>query len=139
MALISSHMFAQNFCPVTPRHRQPRSKTCTIFPNPSTLSTKSHSSIQMKEKSTRMATPFDFSAWSAAAVLIKCHLFKTFLRSSGHGVEYEALSYTWGNPRKTRTISVDGKQFKVTENLFEVLHYLRSDQKDRISFWGSSS
>ncbi|KAH7116534.1 heterokaryon incompatibility protein-domain-containing protein [Dactylonectria estremocensis] len=36
--------------------------------------------------------------------------------------DYEALSYCWGKPDKTKTILLNGEQFRVTEDLHEALH-----------------
>ncbi|KAL8783698.1 MAG: hypothetical protein Q9213_004437 [Squamulea squamosa] len=46
--------------------------------------------------------------------------------------QFEALSYTWGDPAHTRDISVNGKSFAVTENLFVALQHLRSTSFPRI-------
>ncbi|CZR68730.1 uncharacterized protein PAC_18629 [Phialocephala subalpina] len=44
--------------------------------------------------------------------------------------EYNALSYTWGDPGKTVTIIVDGAEFEATKNLEAGLRHLR--RKDQI-------
>tara|TARA_R110002003_G_scaffold143_14_gene13289 strand:- start:8941 stop:11418 length:2478 start_codon:yes stop_codon:yes gene_type:complete len=36
-------------------------------------------------------------------------------------LDYEAVSYTWGSPEKTREILVDGYRIKVTESAYEML------------------
>lgn len=46
-------------------------------------------------------------------------------------VDFEALSYTWGDPEKTHTIICNGKAFGVTTNLFEALSYLRNPSSAR--------
>jgi Heterokaryon incompatibility protein (HET) len=45
---------------------------------------------------------------------------------------YEALSYVWGNPRKTLPIRVDGNQFHITVNLHAALSRLRDCSFERI-------
>lgn len=40
--------------------------------------------------------------------------------------EYDALSYVWGNPEKTRIIVCNGLPMKVNENVYMVLRRLRS-------------
>lgn len=35
---------------------------------------------------------------------------------------YEAMSYTWGDPAQTKTIFIDGKPFKTTQNVFDLLY-----------------
>lgn len=44
---------------------------------------------------------------------------------------YEALSYTWGDPKITTAITVEGVGFLATENLFDFLSSLRSPTADR--------
>lgn len=44
---------------------------------------------------------------------------------------YDALSYEWGNPRKSHSISVGGKRFRVTENLWKALHNVRHETEPR--------
>ncbi|KAM7211862.1 Heterokaryon incompatibility protein (HET) domain containing protein [Rhypophila decipiens] len=43
----------------------------------------------------------------------------------------EAISYTWGHPNETKTISLDGYSFPVTTNLESALRHLRHDQSPR--------
>ncbi|MCJ1478165.1 hypothetical protein MMC13_006841 [Lambiella insularis] len=45
---------------------------------------------------------------------------------------YEALSYVWGDPGKTRRIFVGGENFDVTQNLSDFLHCLRSPRASRL-------
>lgn len=45
--------------------------------------------------------------------------------------DYEALSYTWGDSKRTHTISCDRKTFGVTTNLFEALTHLRNSGAKR--------
>ncbi|KAH7417920.1 heterokaryon incompatibility protein-domain-containing protein [Cadophora sp. MPI-SDFR-AT-0126] len=44
---------------------------------------------------------------------------------------YEALSYVWGDPNRTREITLDGRPFQVTTNLARALRHLRDRQKPR--------
>ena len=48
------------------------------------------------------------------------------------GGKYEALSYTWGNSEKNRTIHVNGQPFKITRNLESALRHLRRPQNERV-------
>lgn len=48
--------------------------------------------------------------------------------------KYEALSYVWGDSNNTSTISLDGYDFSVTQNLFKALRSLRQSHTTRI-FW----
>jgi hypothetical protein len=66
---------------------------------------------------------------------IQACLFKAFLHGAGdglNGMPYEALSYTWGINRTTKQITLNGKRFMVTENLYSALQYLRFQNEDRI-------
>ena len=40
-------------------------------------------------------------------------------------ISYEALSNTWGDPAITRTATVSGQPFEVTENLYAALRPMR--------------
>lgn len=46
--------------------------------------------------------------------------------------QYEALSYTWGDPAETRAITVNRKPFRVTKNLHIALHHLRDRVTPRV-------
>jgi hypothetical protein len=46
--------------------------------------------------------------------------------------EYEALSYTWGDPNCTRPINANGVEMQVTTNLFAALRALRQADADRV-------
>lgn len=48
--------------------------------------------------------------------------------------EFEALSYTWGNPAPTHFITCNGQDFPVATNLFHALQYLRLNDQPR-SIW----
>ncbi|KAE9371102.1 HET-domain-containing protein [Stipitochalara longipes BDJ] len=44
---------------------------------------------------------------------------------------YEALSYTWGNPEKAHTISMNGHPFGITENVYTFLKRYRHETESR--------
>ncbi|KAF2015229.1 hypothetical protein BU24DRAFT_174169 [Aaosphaeria arxii CBS 175.79] len=48
--------------------------------------------------------------------------------------EYCALSYVWGEPGLTETITLDGKPFQVRNNLGIALRYVRKEAESR-TFW----
>ena len=57
---------------------------------------------------------------------IECDLIDYSLgESSGTRHHYDALSYVWGDPTKTRPIFVNGHRFNVRENLHAALCSLR--------------
>ena len=45
---------------------------------------------------------------------------------------YEALSYTWGDPKTTKSVMCSGKNIDVTTNLHSALHHLRYPDRQRI-------
>jgi hypothetical protein len=45
-------------------------------------------------------------------------------------LDYYALSYTWGSSERTRSISLSGHDFPVTENLYQALHSFRRFRSD---------
>ncbi|KAK0708439.1 heterokaryon incompatibility protein-domain-containing protein, partial [Lasiosphaeris hirsuta] len=47
---------------------------------------------------------------------------------------YESLSYAWGGNKTTHSISVDGKRFPATENLWKALHNVRH-ATERRTLW----
>ncbi|KAI1102379.1 heterokaryon incompatibility protein-domain-containing protein [Jackrogersella minutella] len=62
---------------------------------------------------------------------IKCKLAETGL----NGIRsYEALSYVWGNPNETITVSVNDATFRVTRNLHSAMLRLR-DSKSSRTLW----
>jgi hypothetical protein len=64
---------------------------------------------------------------------IECQLFDYFLSyESLEGHLYEALSYVWGIPQKTRSILLNNYAFKVTENLHSVLSRMRNQYLERV-------
>jgi ankyrin repeat protein len=60
---------------------------------------------------------------------IQCDLFDARLDEL---IEYEALSYTWGDSERPIKIIIDGNPMLVTMNLFEALWDIRYPSKDRI-------
>ena len=53
------------------------------------------------------------------------HLNMVALRDEGTTIEYEALSYSWGNPDFTVSIECNGMMVPVTRHLAEALRHLR--------------
>lgn len=49
-----------------------------------------------------------------------------------HPHAYEALSYVWGDPRLSRSISIDGFKLPITANLHTALANLRSPYIERL-------
>lgn len=49
----------------------------------------------------------------------------------GDNPTYAALSYEWGNAHMSQSISVHGKRFRVTENLWKALHNIRHTTETR--------
>ena len=45
---------------------------------------------------------------------------------------YEALSYTWGDPKITKPVICSGKKIEITANLHSALHHLRYPDRQRI-------
>ncbi|KAI1114305.1 heterokaryon incompatibility protein-domain-containing protein [Nemania sp. NC0429] len=45
---------------------------------------------------------------------------------------YDAVSYAWGNPSKVRNIDCNGKNIRVTSNLYSALLWLRKPTEDRL-------
>jgi hypothetical protein len=60
---------------------------------------------------------------------ISCSLSVADIRSP---VEYEALSYVWGDPKITRTIRLSEHDIHVTTNIETALHYLRRPDEPRV-------
>jgi hypothetical protein len=48
-----------------------------------------------------------------------------FIASLDSQIEYEALSYTWGNPERRGHINIDGAMIEVGENLANALRDIR--------------
>lgn len=62
---------------------------------------------------------------------IECEIFETYLHQV-EGVPYEALSYVWGAKQSANPIWLHGRQFELTENLYEALVHLRRRDEDRL-------
>lgn len=63
---------------------------------------------------------------------IQCNLFHALFQDTESIIEYEALSYTWGDLKKSHSIEINGRRMMVTVNLFRALWHLRSPNRDRI-------
>jgi hypothetical protein len=61
--------------------------------------------------------------------VVSCTLLETDL---GDNVEFEALSYVWGDLKETANIFLNGEIFNVTTNLEMALRQLRQEREDRI-------
>jgi hypothetical protein len=67
------------------------------------------------------------------AAPLRCKLHDYSLQKLGPRTHlYEALSYVWGDVRKTSPIYVDNNQFPVTVNLYAALFRLRDHSFERI-------
>lgn len=63
---------------------------------------------------------------------MECELSDYSLSEMGDGKHlYEALSYVWGSTIKSRSITLNGCDFPVTENIHTALLYLRNRQLER--------
>ena len=47
-------------------------------------------------------------------------------------VQFEALSYSWGRPALSSSLTCNGIQFPVTPNLADALFYFRSQERERL-------
>ncbi|EEU41873.1 uncharacterized protein NECHADRAFT_85897 [Fusarium vanettenii 77-13-4] len=65
------------------------------------------------------------------STLISCTIHRISL-TSDPPPKYEALSYTWGDPKVTREVIVNGYLVNVTFNLYSALYRLRQPEKIRI-------
>ncbi|KAH7075067.1 heterokaryon incompatibility protein-domain-containing protein [Paraphoma chrysanthemicola] len=63
---------------------------------------------------------------------IQCELFHAWLDGVEDALEYEALSYTWGNGKELYEIEANGRRLEVTGNLFQALQHLRYQHEDRV-------
>ncbi|KAH8689780.1 HET-domain-containing protein, partial [Phaeosphaeriaceae sp. PMI808] len=52
-------------------------------------------------------------------------VYCTIAHAGLESAQYSALSYTWGSPENKQDISLNGKPFQVTQNLFSALKDLR--------------
>ncbi|RKK26885.1 hypothetical protein BFJ67_g16416 [Fusarium oxysporum f. sp. cepae] len=62
---------------------------------------------------------------------IQCRLFDCALADSGSTRPYSALSYVWGSEYKPQSISMDGCDLPVGENLYMALSHLRDRSIER--------
>lgn len=62
---------------------------------------------------------------------IECELLHAYVGHDEDRMEYEAVSYTWGDLATPYTIRVDGQEVHITQNLSEVLEHLRLTDEDR--------
>lgn len=60
---------------------------------------------------------------------IRCEILRASLNRHP---EYEALSYTWGNPKITSPVYLEGVRSHVTTNLEQALRHLRYEYRERI-------
>jgi hypothetical protein len=59
---------------------------------------------------------------------IECSILEVSLSDTP---DYEALSYRWGNLKMQRSISIQGKDFEITQNLYTALRHLRYAKQKR--------
>jgi ankyrin repeat protein len=62
---------------------------------------------------------------------IECEIMSAFFNVPGAEMDYEALSYVWGSSDTPEGITLDGKSFKVTSNLYAALFHLRYEDEPR--------
>ncbi|KAF7670893.1 hypothetical protein GT037_011021 [Alternaria burnsii] len=65
-----------------------------------------------------------------ALLPIQCKLYTTYI--SREEDQYIAGSYVWGPPEPSKTILLDGKRFKVRENLFHFLRAFRNRHQSQV-------
>jgi hypothetical protein len=64
---------------------------------------------------------------------IECELFQAWIDGNvDDSIPYEALSYTWGGTKMSKSVQIDGRVLGVTANLYSALYHLRSSDEDRI-------
>jgi hypothetical protein len=61
---------------------------------------------------------------------VVCHF--SIISLDNHDVEYEALSYVWGDTTEGCVVTVEGIHMPVTDNLWQALNKLRYPDKERI-------
>ncbi|KAH7246888.1 heterokaryon incompatibility protein-domain-containing protein [Fusarium solani] len=67
--------------------------------------------------------------WGSTPISCSIHLISL---TSDPPPKYEALSYTWGDPKVTREIIVNGYLVNVTFNLYSALYRLRQPEEMRV-------
>src|ERR1700728_924147 len=65
---------------------------------------------------------------------IKCELSATTFSEKP---EYDALSYAWGDSKRTKAIQVNGTKVHIKENLWQALYHLRHPKEQR-TLWVDS-
>jgi len=76
-----------------------------------------------------------------ASTPLHCSLIHKKLSLCGDGDifgHYIALSYAWGNPEKSKTILVNGRQLGITSNLYSALLDLR-EEKRTLMIWADGA
>jgi hypothetical protein len=65
------------------------------------------------------------------AAVVQCQIIHTTLRQAQQDIydHYTALSYVWGDPNDTTSISVDGYPLRVTKSLECALRHMRDDKR----------
>ncbi|OJD38950.1 heterokaryon incompatibility protein [Diplodia corticola] len=63
-----------------------------------------------------------------ASAAVECFLESAFLDDPP---DYEALSYVWGDPERTHSVTIDGKTVRITNNLHVALRHLRLPDRRR--------
>ena len=92
-----------------------------------------YSSSPLEPDSIRLLRLMPYKSESIERTEIQCELFNYSLQDQGKASHlYEALSYVWGDPKKTLSIRVNGKEFHVTVNLHAALMRLRDCYLQRI-------
>lgn len=61
--------------------------------------------------------------------VIRCTIVHSYLQEK---LEYEALSYVWGDPKITARIFIEGQPLDVTTNLEVALRYIRHNYHERV-------
>jgi hypothetical protein len=72
---------------------------------------------------------------------ITIELVESFVTGPGQRsqIEYDALSYTWGESRRTKNIICNGRRLAVTPTLIEALHHFRHADHEVVLWIGSLS
>jgi hypothetical protein len=70
---------------------------------------------------------------------ITIELIESFVTVPGQRpqIEYDALSYTWGASKRTKSIMCNGRRLAVTPTLIEALHHFRHPDHEVILWIGS--
>ena len=96
------------------------------------MSQYNYSSLSLGPDSTRLLRLMPYENESMGTE-IQCELFTYSLDDQGKGTHlYEALSYVWGDLKKPCFISINKKNFAITENLYIALLHLRGRSLQRI-------